>query len=342
MSALPTLTALSASAAAGPSVTFTATVSDLTAGGATPNGGTVTFSDQNGTIGSETLVNGVATYTTSGLAAGTITVSASYGGTASLRPEHHGHDRDGGRQRQRRLQGRQRARDRRRVERTLWHGRRLRGRPVHRRQGNNVVREVVKATGDITTVAGDGKAGYSGDSGPATAAELDDPRGLAFDSAGDLFIADMNNNGIREVVKATGDIITVAGDGKAGYSGDDGPATAAELSSPRGLAVDSAGDVFFADNPNNRVREVVAGDRQHHHRRRRRQGGLQRRRRPATAAELNGPNSVAVDSAGNLFFADANNNAVREVVAGDRRHHHLRRQRQAGYSGDEGLPPPPS
>ncbi len=79
--------------------------------------------------------------------------------------------------------------------------------------GNNVVREVVKATGDIITVAGDGIAGYSGDGGPATDAELNDPRDVAVDSAGDVFIADLSNNVIREVVKATGDIITIAGNG---------------------------------------------------------------------------------------------------------------------------------
>ena len=95
-----------------------------------------------------------------------------------------------------------------------------------------MVREVVKATGDIITVAGNGNAGYSGDNGPATAAELNNPVGVAVDSAGDLFIADTENNVVREVVKATGDIITVAGNGTAGYSGDNGPATAAELDAP--------------------------------------------------------------------------------------------------------------
>ena len=110
-----------------------------------------------------------------------------------------------------------------------------------------MIREVVAATGDIITVAGNGKAGYSGDGGPATDAELDSPCGVAVDAAGDLFIADVGNNVIREVVKATGDIITVAGNGTAGYSGDGGPATAAELDGPVGVAVDSAGDLFIAD-----------------------------------------------------------------------------------------------
>ena len=95
-----------------------------------------------------------------------------------------------------------------------------------------MIREVVKATGDIITVAGNGTEGYSGDNGPAIDAELYYPSGVAVDAAGDLFIADTGNNVIREVVKATGDIITVAGNGTAGYSGDNGPATDAELHDP--------------------------------------------------------------------------------------------------------------
>ena len=156
-----------------------------------------------------------------------------------------------------------------------------------------MVREVVKATGDIITVAGNGTAGYSGDNGPATAAELNGPNGVAVDSAGDLFIADTANNVIREVVKATGDIITVAGNGTAGYSGDNGPATAAELDSPRGIAVDSAGDLFIADSGNNVIREVVkatgdiitvAGNGT---------AGYSGDGGPATAAELNGPSTAS-------------------------------------------------
>ena len=120
-----------------------------------------------------------------------------------------------------------------------------------------MVREVVKATGDIITVAGNGTAGYSGDNGPATAAQLKGPYGLGFDSAGDLFIADTGNNVVREVLRATGDIITVAGDGTAGYLGDNGPATAALLDSPSRVVADASGDVFIADNLNDAVREFA-------------------------------------------------------------------------------------
>ena len=122
--------------------------------------------------------------------------------------------------------------------------------------GSNVIRELVKATGDIITVAGNGTLGYSGDNGPATAAELFGPLAVAVDAAGDLFIAD-SSPVIREVVKASGDIIIVAGNGTAGYSGDGGPATTAELDAPEGVAVDAAGDLFIADTWNNVVREVA-------------------------------------------------------------------------------------
>ncbi len=109
-----------------------------------------------------------------------------------------------------------------------------------------MIREVVKATGDIITVAGNGTAGYSGDGGPATDAELDDPTASPSTPRATCS-SPTGNNVIREVVKATGDIITVAGNGTAGYSGDNGPATAAELDHPVSVAVDSAGDLFIAD-----------------------------------------------------------------------------------------------
>src|SRR5208282_5812032 len=339
LSALPTLTALRASTASAPlgqSVTFTATVSDLSPGGATPDGGTVTFSDQNGAIGSETLVDGVAEFTTSSLAAGTNTVTASYGGTANFAPSITGTIVTAAGNGTAGYTGNKGPATAAELDNPGGMAVDSAGDLFIADLNNNVIREVVKATGDIITVAGNGKAGYSGDNGPATAAELNDPRDVAVDSAGDLFIADLNNNVIREVVKATGDIITVAGNGKAGYSGDNGPATAAELDGPRGVAVDSAGDVFFADCLNNRVREVVkatgdiitvAGDGK---------AGYSGDNGPATAAVLNAPNTVAVDSAGDLFIADANNHAVREVVKATGDIITVAGNGKAGYSGDNG------
>jgi hypothetical protein len=200
---------------------------------------------------------------------------------------------------------------------------------------NNVIREVVQATGDIIAFAGTGTAGYTGDHGPATAAELSGPFDLAFDTAGDLFIADVGNNVVREVVRATGAIITVAGNRRDGYSGDNGLATAAELNAPAGLAVDAAGDLFIADRNNNRIREVVqatgdivtvagngtAGDRGDNG--------------PATAAELNAPNGVAVDAAGDLFIADSGN-VVREVVKATGDIITVAGNGTTGYRGDGG------
>src|SRR5262249_5156859 len=113
--------------------------------------------------------------------------------------------------------------------------------------GNNRIREVVKATGNIITVAGNGSTTDSGDGGLATSAGLASPEAIAVDTNGNIFIAEYSNR-VREVVKATGNIITFAGTGMAGYSGDGGPATAAMLASPYGVAVDASGNVFIADS----------------------------------------------------------------------------------------------
>jgi len=198
---------------------------------------------------------------------------------------------------------------------------------------NNVIREV-DTNGIITTVAGNGIGGYSGDGGAATNAQLNYPNGVAVDARGDLFVSDAGNGVIREVT-ANGTIITVAGShGNWGYTGDGGPATNAELGWLGGVAVDAAGNLFIADTGNNVIREVTtngiiatiagngtngyAGD-----------GGS------ATDAELSYPSGVVADTRGNLFIADANNDAIREVdtngiittVVGDG---------IGGYSGDGG------
>ena len=120
--------------------------------------------------------------------------------------------------------------------------------------------------GDIYTVAGTGTPGFSGDGGPATAAELDHPDGVSVDPAGNLVIGDTSNNRVRVVAARTGtfygqamtagDIYTVAGTGPPGYAGDGGPAAAAELNNPQGVAVDRAGNLVIGDGGNGRVRLV--------------------------------------------------------------------------------------
>jgi trimeric autotransporter adhesin len=127
--------------------------------------------------------------------------------------------------------------------------------------GNNVVRKVTAATGIITTVAGSGVQGYGGDMGPALKAQMNTPLGIALDAAGNLYIADFNNNVIREVSAETGSIDTVAGDQSLpmySYSGDGGPATAAGLNRPSGVAVDASGNLYIADTDNEVVRKVTA------------------------------------------------------------------------------------
>jgi uncharacterized protein (TIGR03437 family) len=171
---------------------------------------------------------------------------------------------------------------------------------------NQRVREV--SNGTVTTVAGGGA--FYNDNGPATGALVPGPVGLALDAAGNLYISDAANNRVREV--SNGTIRTIAGAGVAGYSGDNGSATAARLNQPWGMAVDSAGNLFIADAGNGRVRKVsggtittVAG------------GGTELGDNiPATSATLSLPFGVAVDSAGNLFIADAGRNLIRKVSGG--------------------------
>jgi len=115
----------------------------------------------------------------------------------------------------------------------------------------------VSTSGTITTVAGNGTFGFSGDGGPATSAGLSFPLGVAVDAAGNLYIADSGNDRVRKV-STSGTITTVAGIGGCGFSGDGGPATNASLSDPSGVAVDTAGNLYIADSANNRVRKVAA------------------------------------------------------------------------------------
>jgi len=181
---------------------------------------------------------------------------------------------------------------------------------------NNRIRRV-SVSGIITTVAGSGPRGFSGDGGPATAASLYYPSDVAVDSAGNLFIADFDNQRIRKV-SASGIITTVAGNGTQGFSGDGGPATAASLYYPSGVAVDASGNLFIADSGNSRIRKVsasgiittVAGSGPSGF-----SSGFSGDGGPATSASLGEPYHVAVDSAGNLFIADTGNSRIRKVSA---------------------------
>jgi sugar lactone lactonase YvrE len=175
--------------------------------------------------------------------------------------------------------------------------------------GNNVVREV--SGGIITTVAGTGHAGYNGDSQEATQAELNFPDSIAFDKAGNLFIADAGNNRIREV--SNGYISTVAGTGTGGYNMDNISATAAELNEPTRVSLDNQGNMYIADYLNNRVRVVnkssgiittLAGKGT---------AGYTGDNGPAQSAELDGPLSVFLDAEGNVYIADQVNQVIRVV-----------------------------
>jgi sugar lactone lactonase YvrE len=172
----------------------------------------------------------------------------------------------------------------------------------------------INADGIISTVAGNGVRGFSGDGGRATRARLNAPRSVALDSRGNLYIADTGNNRVRRVTRS-GIISTVAGTGALGFSGDKGPARRAKLAYPAGITVDRAGNLYIADAVNYRVRKVnrsgiittIAGTGV------RAFGGDNG---PATAARFNLPSSVVVDPAGNIFIADTSNQRIRVISGG--------------------------
>jgi len=179
--------------------------------------------------------------------------------------------------------------------------------------GNQVRR--INADGTMTTIAGTGRGGFSGDGGPATAADLHGPQSIAIDSAGDVFIADSQNNRVRRV-DPRGIITTIAGSGRAGYGGDGGPAKQAVLNDPTGVAIGFGNTILIADSANNRVRVVDAngtidtvagtagtGDTNYAG-----DGG------PATSGVLNDPHCIAVDANDNVYIADALNDRVRRVA----------------------------
>ena len=170
----------------------------------------------------------------------------------------------------------------------------------------------VSPAGIITTVAGNGIGGFSGDNGPATAASLNQPGDVSFDAAGNLYICDSGNQRVRKV--SGGTIVTVVGSGSwSAPWGDGGPATAASLIFPREIAFDAAGNLYIAEQYGNRIRKVtggtittIAGG----------VAGFSGDGGPAAAASLRGPSGVAVDAAGNVYIADTGNYRVRKITSG--------------------------
>ncbi|HTS38123.1 MAG TPA: chitobiase/beta-hexosaminidase C-terminal domain-containing protein [Candidatus Solibacter sp.] len=209
---------------------------------------------------------------------------------------------------------------------------------------NQRIRKVTASTGNISTVAGNGTAGYLGDGGVATSAELKNPTGVAVDSAGNIYIADFSNSRIRAVNTQTtavtilhvviqpGDIATVAGTGTAGYSGDGAAAISAKIAEPSAVALDSSGNLYIADEGNNRIRKVLTtgtistvagggsgGD-----------GGL------ATSASLLTPTDVFIAPSGDFFIADLGDNRVRKVTISTGIITTVAGNGTSGYSGDGG------
>ena len=186
--------------------------------------------------------------------------------------------------------------------------------------------------GIITTVAGKGAGDFRGDGGPATEAEINRPAGIAVGADGIVYIADTGNQRVRKVDRA-GTIATIAGNGRAGFSGDGGPAIKASLNEPYGVAVGRDGTVYIADSGNQRIRKVspkgiittVAGDGWTRiaggdSRGILYMGGYRGDGNPATEASLSFPADVAVGPEGSVYIADMQNNRIRKVTWNARTH----------------------
>jgi sugar lactone lactonase YvrE len=200
---------------------------------------------------------------------------------------------------------------------------------------NNRVRKITLPSGTITTIAGTGIGGYSGDDSLATNAKLFIPGAIFADTTGNIYIGDGLNHRIRKVTISTGIITTIAGIGIPGNTGDGGLATNAEIYSPAGLYVDQAGNIYISDIDNNNIRKVTpngiistiagigtlgySGD-----------GGI------ATNAQFSAPTKATLDNSGNIIIADGNNNVLREIGVETGIINTIAGNGTPGYSGDGG------
>ena len=198
------------------------------------------------------------------------------------------------------------------------------------------IRRLDLKSGAISTVAGTGERGYSGDGGPALQAQLNEPYEVRFDAAGNMYFVEMRNHLVRRVDAKTRTISTVAGTGEPGFSGDGGPAVKAQFAQPHSIALDGKGFLFVADIANHRVRRVDL------------KAGIiatfagtgDRARTPDGAAvkgtPLNGPRAIAFDRRGDMFLALREGNAVFRIDMGKLTIHHIAGTGEQGYTGDGG------
>lgn len=203
--------------------------------------------------------------------------------------------------------------------------------------GNQRIRVIDGVTGVINTIAGTGFPGYSGDGGPATSADLNNPFDIEVDTAGHVYVSDNSNNVIRRIDNTTGIISTFAGTGVVGYAGDGGPATLAEFNYPTGLFIDVSNDLYLCDEANNVIRKIDAstgdistvagvgtlgysGD-----------GGS------AMLAEFGNPSGVYVDTLANIYISDEWNDCIRKVEATSGIVNTIAGTGMGGFSGDGGL-----
>jgi streptogramin lyase len=201
---------------------------------------------------------------------------------------------------------------------------------------NHVVRRIDRESGVITTVAGTGEMGNSGDGGPATEAKLNEPYELRFDREGNLFFVDMRAAVVRRIDRETGVITTVAGTGEHGFSGDGGPAVKARLKQPHSIVLDDEQSLYICDIGNHRIRRVDldtrvittfagTGERQ-----------ATPDGAPIADTPLNGPRALDFDGAHNLYLALREGNAVYRLDLSDATLHHLAGTGEKGYAGDGG------
>jgi len=203
-------------------------------------------------------------------------------------------------------------------------------------RGNQRIRRLDLTTKKMTTIAGNGQRGYTGDGGPATAATLAEPHEILFDAAGDLYIAERDNHVIRKVNMKTGIISTVAGTGEAGFSGDGGPAVRAQLRQPHSIFLDRDGTMLICDIGNHRIRrlhldtgiiETWAGT-----------GATEATPdgSPVVGTPVTGPRAFIVSPAGDLYLALREGNAILRIDAATKTYKRIAGTGELGFSGDHG------